>query len=312
MNHQHQIGIKQFWVAVGISLLVLPLILYAWLHFSRPPRTNQERSLFQGITYRREVRSTPRPMMIHIVTVDLKAPGIRVLVTPGRATSDNTDIEARTTSEFVKEFKLQLAVNASFFHPFREKTPWDYFPKSGDRVNILGQAISNGSSYSKAQIKWPMLCFFASKAGGGVPISDRAQIQSSEQCPSGTVQAVAGNEILIMQGKPIGLSLHPPDNAAYPRVAVALNQEGEKLWLIVIDGKQPLYSEGATMAELTKIVKELGAYTALNLDGGGSTTLVATTPEGLTLLNAPIHTKLPMRQRPVANHIGFYALPIRN
>jgi hypothetical protein len=235
MNHQHQIDIKQFWVAAGISLLVLPLILYAWLHFSRPPRTNQERSLFQGIVYKREVRSTPRPMMIHIVTIDLRAPGVKVLVTPGRATPDNTEIQARTTSEFVREFKLQLAVNASFFHPFREKTPWNYFPKSGERINVLGQAISNGSSYSKAQIKWPVLCFLASKRGGRVPLSDRAQIEGSGECPSGTVQAVAGNEILVMQGNPIGLSLHSPDDAAYPRVAVALNKDGQKLWLIAID-----------------------------------------------------------------------------
>ena len=113
----------------------------------------------------------------------------------------------------------------------------------------------------------------------------------------------------IRQGNPIGLSLHSPDDAPYSRAAVAINKDGQKLWLIVIDGKQPLYSEGATMVELTKIVRELGAHTALNLDGGGSTTLVEATPEGPTLLNAPIHTKLPMRERPVANHVGFYALP---
>ncbi|HEY9729402.1 MAG TPA: hypothetical protein V6D50_23370 [Chroococcales cyanobacterium] len=43
--------------------------------------------------------------------------------------------------------------------------------------------------------------------------------------------------------------------------------------------------------------------------GCGSTTLVTATPKGSTVLNSPIHTKLPMRECPVANHIGFYALP---
>ncbi len=63
------------------------------------------------------------------------------------------------------------------------------------------------------------------------------------------------------------------------------------------------------MSELTDIVMELGAHTALNLDGGGSTALVAAGFWGTHSLNAPIHTRIPMRQRPVANHLGFYARP---
>jgi exopolysaccharide biosynthesis protein len=89
-------------------------------------------------------------------------------------------------------------------------------------------------------------------------------------------------------------------------VAVAIDQAGQKLWLIVVDGKQPLYSEGVTKKELANIAIELGADTALNFDGGGSTTLVVATNTGSKVLNAPIHTKIPMRERPVANHLGFY------
>jgi exopolysaccharide biosynthesis protein len=99
------------------------------------------------------------------------------------------------------------------------------------------------------------------------------------------------------------------EDKPYPRVAAAVNREGTKLWLIAVDGKQPLYSEGITIAELTKIATDLGAYAALNLDGGGSTTLVMSTNQGSRVLNAPIHTRIPMRERPVGNHLGFYALP---
>lgn len=308
MNHRYQIGIKQLLVAAGTGLLLLPLILYAWLHFLRPPRTTQERSLFQGIVYKREARSTPRPLIIHIISVDLTAPGVKVLVTPGTPTPKKTEypteIDARTTSEFLKDFKLQLAINASFFYPFREVTPWDYYPRTGDRANVVGQAISNGSSYSPHESKLPILCFNASKGGY------RAQIIGGRECPKGTVHAVAGNHMLVERGNPVGLTLEAHDaNRPYPRVAVAMDKAGEKLWFVAIDGKQPLYSEGATIAELTKVILELGAHWALNLDGGGSTTVVAATSSGATVLNAPIHTKLPMRERPVANHIGFYALP---
>jgi hypothetical protein len=301
MNHRNQIGIKLLLVATGTGLLVLPLILYGWLHFLRPPRTTQERSLFQGIVYRREFRSTPRPFMLHLMTIDLTAPGVRVLVTPGRPTPDNTEINARTTSEFLSQFKLQLAINANFFYPFREVTPWDYYPHSSDRVNTIGQAISKGVGYSKPESDWPVLCFNT---------NNRAQIIGNGECPKGTVQGVAGKNILIERGNPVGLTLDSKDSKRpYPCVAVAIDKTGQKLWLIVIDGKQPLYSEGVTIAELTKIAINLGAYSALNLDGGGSTTLVAATSKGPTVLNAPIHTKLPMRERPVANQIGFYALP---
>jgi hypothetical protein len=302
MKHHPQIGIKQFLLAAATGLLVLPLILYGRLSLLRPPRTNLERSLFQGIDYRRDARSTPRPIMLHIVSIDLTAPGLKVLVTPGGRSADDTEIAARTTSEFVSEFKLQLAINASFFYPFREETPWDYYPHSGDRVNALGQAISNGSSYSPAERKWYVLCFDG---------NNHAQIESSGKCPEGTAQAVAGNEIVLEQGKSVNSRSSNSSNRdkPYPRVAVAIDQKGQKLWLIAVDGKQPLYSEGVTIAELTEITRELGAYSALSLDGGGSTTLVTATSQEPTLLNAPIQAKLPMRQRPVANHLGFYALP---
>ena len=279
--------------------MLLPLLLYSQLHFQRPPRTNQELTLFQGIVYQREVRSTPRPLMLHIVSIDLTAPGIGVLVTPGKPTPDQRETHARTTEEFVKEFKLQLAMNASFFYPFRENHPWDFYPRTGERTTVLGQAISQGFTYSKPESDLPVLCFNA---------DNRAQILESGECPKGTVHGVAGSAIFVERGTPVALKPDSSnDKRAYPRAAVAVDRQGEKLWLIAVDGKQPLYSEGVTLPELSEIVAELGGYRALNLDGGGSTTLVFSDRSGVHTLNAPIHAKLPMRQRPVANHIGFFA-----
>lgn len=302
MNYQHQIGTKQVLVAAGMGLFSLPLILYGRLEFLRPPRTDTEQTLFQGIVYKRDARLTPRPLMVHIVTIDLTAPGMNVLVTPGKATPENDkDIDARTTSEFVREFKVQLAINGSYFYPFHERTPWDYFPQRGDRVTITGQAMSDGSTYSQPAPDWSVVCFNA---------KHRAQIMSNGECPKGTVNAIAGKDMLIDRGKPV--EVRSPDsntNRPYSRVAVGVDREGKKLWLVVIDGKQPFYSEGVTMAELREIVSKLGAYSALSMDGGGSTTLVAATSNEPTVLNAPMHTKVPMRERSVANHLGFYALP---
>jgi exopolysaccharide biosynthesis protein len=212
-----------------------------------------------------------------------------------------TETNARTTSDFLQAFKLQLAINANFFWFFQEKTPWDYFPKSGDRVNTVGQSISNGVPYSDAEPDWSALCF--SKA-------HRVSIVSRGDCPIGTWQAVAGSTTLVERGKPLETRQDTADSdGLYSRTVVAVDQTGGKLWIVAVDDKQPLYSEGVTLSEMTDLVMELGADAAVNLDGGGSTTLVAETSSGVKVLNAPIHTKISMRERPVANHLGFYASP---
>lgn len=279
--------------------MVIPILLYGLLILNRPPRTNKQEQLFQGVVYRREPRSAPRKLMIHIVTIDLKEPGIKLLLTPGKQVSDLQGSNAQTTSEFLKKYNLQLAINASYFHPFYERHPWDYYPRRGDRVRVLGQAISNGNSYSPAAPGWPILC---------ISKQQRAQIVQ-EICPSGTLQAVAGAQILVEHGKSIIKEDTEKPKELHPRTAVAIDKKGEKLWLILVDGRQPFYSEGVTLAELKNIAMELGADSALNLDGGGSTTLVMGGCCGSQVLNSPIHTKIPMRQRPVANHLGIYALP---
>lgn len=294
-----KILLKRVLLATSLSIVVIPILLYCLQLLSRPPRTNKQEQLFQGVVYSRQVRSTPRNLMLHIVTIDLKAPGIKLLLTPGKQVSDLKGSNAQTTSEFLKKYNLQLAINASYFHPFYEHHPWDYYPRQGDRVRVLGQAISNGNSYSPAAAGWPILC---------ISEQQRAQIVQ-DTCPSGTLQAVAGAQILVEHGKSIIKEDTEKPKELHPRTAVAIDEKGEKLWLILVDGRQPFYSEGVTLAELKNIAMELGADSVLNLDGGGSTTLVMAGCCGSHLLNSPIHTRIPMRQRPVANHLGIYALP---
>jgi len=291
---------KLIWQTLGVVLLAAPLVGYSSLHFHRPPYVNEEKVLFEGITYQRTVRSAPRPHVIHTVAIDLQAPGIGVLVTPGAPGDDGQEIHASTTSEFVQTSGVQLAVNASYFYLCIEDTPWRYFPHSGDRVNVLGEAISNGQRYAASQPKWPALCFDTDR---------QAEIVESGVCPEGTAHGVAGDRILVSHGAYTGGDVRPTNNKPYARVAIGLNALRDKLWIVVVDGKQPFYSEGLTLAELGDIFLGLGADVAINLDGGGSTTLVMATPSGPKVLNAPIQTKLPMRERPVANHLGIYATP---
>jgi hypothetical protein len=59
----------------------------------------------------------------------------------------------------------------------------------------------------------------------------------------------------------------------HPRTAVAARADGS-LFFVTVDGRQPGTSVGMTLAELTDFLLSLGATDAVNLDGGGSTTMV--------------------------------------
>ena len=297
MKHPYRVYIRRFLIASVFSLLLSPALFYGWLCLLRPSRSDRQQVLFKGIVYQRRAISKPRLVTMHIVTVDLTAPGIKPLVTPPNSGKGRKTF-ARTTSEFLREFKLQLAVNGSYFHHFEEKSPWDYYPHSGDPSYPQGESISNGHRYTKPLKDKAVICFAKNNI---------AQIFASGKCPQDTVQGIAGQEMLVVDGKPVSSRIS--ENKPYPRLAAAINREGNKLWLIAVDGKQPFYSDGLTLTELTKTAIDLGAYTALTLDGGGSVTLVMGQANNTKVLNAPVHTKLPMRERPVGNHLGFYALP---
>ena len=85
-----------------------------------------------------------------------------------------------------------------------------------------------------------------------------------------------------------------------PRTAVGLSADGRTLFLVAVDGRQQA-SVGATLAELGRLVVELGIPQAVALDGGGSTQMVRRPAGGrLVVVNAPSQTPL----RPVADGLA--------
>ncbi|MGG0240616.1 phosphodiester glycosidase family protein [Bacillus rhizoplanae] len=99
-------------------------------------------------------------------------------------------------------------------------------------------------------------------------------------------QAVSGGAVLVENGKPTEQALND-DKDRHPRTFVASKQG--KLHVITFDGRQPTYSDGVTLAEGAKYLAELGMETAINVDGGGSTTYTARMPgdQTLSVLNSP-------------------------
>jgi exopolysaccharide biosynthesis protein len=97
------------------------------------------------------------------------------------------------------------------------------------------------------------------------------------------------------------------DKELDPRTAIGINRNGRYLYLVVVDGRQPLYSEGATLVEIAELLMDQGAYAGMNMDGGGSSTMVFEGEDGKpVILNSPIDSLIPGRERPVGNHLGVY------
>ena len=88
----------------------------------------------------------------------------------------------------------------------------------------------------------------------------------------GAMDVLPGNPTLVEDGVNVGYACPSPFCARNPRTGVGLDAEGRVL-LVTVDGRRPGYSVGMSILEFARQFKRLGAKWALNLDGGGSTTM---------------------------------------
>lgn len=86
----------------------------------------------------------------------------------------------------------------------------------------------------------------------------------------GVFDAVGGDPILLLDGASTQVCAAC---ARQPRTAIGVTATG-KILLVVIDGRRPGWSRGATLGELRTMLRDLGAVDAMNLDGGGSSEMV--------------------------------------
>ena len=85
--------------------------------------------------------------------------------------------------------------------------------------------------------------------------------------------AIGGGPVLVSDGVDVVGTCVGSGCGRNPRTGVGVRADG-KLLLVVVDGRQPKWSVGATMHEFAGIFLKLGATGAMNLDGGGSSTMV--------------------------------------
>jgi hypothetical protein len=140
------------------------------------------------------------------------------------------------------------------------------------------------------------------KAAGLVKDRSEATLLASIPQIKGVVRsACGGGPVLVRNGKPDiqakkeGIS-ESFVKLRHPRTAIGITKDQKNVFLVTIDGRQPKVSIGANLDELAEFMERLGCWQAMNLDGGGSTSMVV----GDKVVNKPSDLQGP---RTVANSL---------
>lgn len=233
----------------------------------------------------------PRKLSIHAVRVDLSNPQIYLVVNskPAEWGKDmpyppNRKIETKRIRvwDFVQEKRreghdVRLAVNASPWGPWGDPKVKHLF------ANGVGLLVSNGE----------VLATPHGKKAKGVPAlivrndgsADLITFKQGDD-PKGIKLAVSGFSFILADGKVL-----QNDKPLHPRTFYGLSKDKKTLYIGVVDGRQAGFSEGVTCNEGGQLMKYLGADLAVNMDGGGSTTLVAGKGKDCKLVNSPSDAK---------------------
>ena len=231
-------------------------------------------------------------MVAHVLAVDMRAGGLKCLITP--PSHESGLLCTRKTSAYLEEFSLQVAINGDGFQYLDQDTydPEQFCPNGGEPVKVNSYAASRGTVYSQ---QW---------AGRPIMYINRNNEVTFNQPKGAIYNAVSGDRMLVNKGQKVD---NLESQSVEPRSAAGVNSNGRWLFLVVIDGRQPGYSEGATFPELADFLLSLGVYYGLNLDGGGSSALVIESAMGGSfVLNSPIEGNIPGNESAVANHLGFW------
>lgn len=121
---------------------------------------------------------------------------------------------------------------------------------------------------------------------------------------------MAAQPMLIKNGKEVyPLANMPGFNVKKHNRSVLFTKNG-KVYFMVVDGRAKGKAEGMSIAELSHLLKFLGAQQALNMDGGGSSTLYLSVPyKGSKIVNYPSDNRKfdHKGERSISNHIGVYS-----
>lgn len=222
-----------------------------------------------GVTHR-FIRSSAGPWSVNLIYVDLD----RCTTVKAVASSDSTTVRMKTTemlATLAQPRNVLGGVNADFFNL-----------RTGAPTNLL---VIDGRMRTPP-IAQPVL---AVDSAGSAHIGFFTLIDST-LVPFHPLQAVGGRPVLARDSA-IAAEVDTFGSAGFrgpnPRTAAGISRGGTRLILAVIDGRTS-HDAGMTLRQTADLMLALGARDAINLDGGGSTTMVVADSSGeLRVVNHP-------------------------
>lgn len=189
------------------------------------------------------------------------------------------------TSKFAKDSGAVVAMNGSFYNMKKPYNSVCYFKKHGVEEFVFNEKMAqrdNGAVAISAKGKLAIYPADASEPGNVAP---------AQTWPStlDAVSVVSSGPILIVDGKDARLDENSFNRNRHPRSAVGT--AGKKVYLVAVDGRNAENAQGVSLWEFTKVMRWIGAGYALNMDGGGSTTLYAEGENGSGIVNHPSDNK---------------------
>ncbi len=248
---------------------------------------------------------------INAMRIDLRDPDLQMFSDPPCANCPfGYETLGLTTSGFLKAYGVQAAVDANFYSPCCSATP-------GTPMDVIGLSISKGRvvSAQEGPLDSSNVMFTTNKqvfmfgtnwnAATGMPIRNN----------TGIYTAVSGHYPLVTNGVNFAYiytnATDPYIHQPQPRTAVGVSQDGRYLYLVTIDGRQSGSNPGALDQETGDWLLRFGAYNGINLDGGGSTTMVMADCYGNPIeLNVPSDVLARGAERVLGNHLGVFAKPL--
>ena len=273
---------------------------------------SRAKSIASGIRIKKFEYSKPRPLQIYAVKIDLANPRIYLVTTSrdkdwGQAMPDypKMKIETRRTRvyDFMQRYRrggqdMRLAVNASPWSPWTKPFTHQY-------AGNIGLVVSDGVVVC-TPVKRSVPAFVIRKNGRADMITFKEGDKTDD-----LKLAVSGFSFVLRDGKNVG----GKGQVLHPRTFYGLSRDGRNFYIVVADGRQKGFSEGMSLSEGGQFLKYLGADDGINMDGGGSTTLVTydrgrinveNTPPGSGKVSAKDKHKY---TRKVANCIGVCLRP---
>jgi exopolysaccharide biosynthesis protein len=263
---------------------VLVLLLSATLLAARPlPAARQTQTVALGsaeriadgvLLYRLEDPALLNPPgHVSVQALRLDPAGIRLET----GVAEQAAVARETVLSIARRRGALAAINAGFFS-LADGRPQSLLKSAGRLIGTAGRG--RGAVALSDHRGRPHLLFDRvindTPAGGAVTYrtsfgTDPAQWARARDAVSGAgLLAVDGKVLTEWSEERISAGF---DTTRHPRTMIGLDERGA-IWLVTVDGRQPALSLGMSFAELQGLARTLGLRSALNLDGGGSTTMV--------------------------------------